>query len=204
MLLRFVAVTASATPAARSAFPLAEPVSCRVWLRPLLCRRPELPRGRPWPSGRSGSVRIRRTGWKVLYVIAGLVVVEAVDQLIVALDLAQPLAKILSMLLFFGFVLLGARSFRGAGEAIEPPRAWWRVTARPTAGFLIAALSALFAGFAGALLVLRPDDYVLNNVGSGIGYAIVAAAYLHSSIRLTRDPPAQLDEELLTRKPIRV
>jgi hypothetical protein len=149
-------------------------------------------------------VRIRKTPWKVLYLVGGLVVVEAVDQLIVALDLVQPLAKILIMLLFLAFVLVGARSFRGAGEAIEPPRVWWRMTARPTSGFLIATLSALFAGFAVVLLVLRPGDYVVNNVGSGIGYAIVAAFYLHSSIRLIRNPPAQIDEGLPTWKALKL
>lgn len=149
-------------------------------------------------------MRIRKTGWKVLYVIAGWVVIGSVNQLIVALHVVQPLSEILSMLLFFAFVLIGARSFRGAREAVEPPRAWWRVTARPTAGFVIGTLSLLFAAFAVILVVLRPGDYVVTNLGSGLGYTIVAVVYLHSSIRLTRNPPAEVEVGLPRWKPLKL
>ena len=32
-----------------------------------------------------------------------------------------------------------ARSFRGPGEPVFPPRAWWRLTARPLAGWWLGA-----------------------------------------------------------------
>lgn len=139
-------------------------------------------------------MRIRKTGWKVLYLIVGWVAVGTVNQLLTALHVVQPLSEILSVLVFFAFVLLGARSFRGAGEAIDPPRAWWRVTARPTAGFVIATFTVLFVGFVVAAIVTQPGEHVVTYVGSAISYAIVAVVYLQSSIRLVREPPAEVDE----------
>ncbi|WP_291038125.1 hypothetical protein [Herbiconiux sp.] len=153
---------------------------------------------------RSGSVRIRKTGWKVLYVIAGSVVIGSVNQLIAALHVVQPVSEILSLLLFFAFVLLGARSFRGAGEAIEPPRVWWRMTARPTAGFVIGTVGVIFVGFAAMVLVLQPNEHVVTNVVSGISYAVVAVVYIHSSIRPMRNPPAQIDEGLPKWKALKI
>ncbi|RXZ72279.1 hypothetical protein [Agromyces albus] len=96
----------------------------------------------------------------------------------------------------FGALLLGARIFRGRGEEVEPPRAWWRMTARPTLsrrlGILFVVLSLLGAvslvlEVTGvyAPLPLTGDDMVASSRGI-VELAIVAYLYLNSAVRLKR------------------
>lgn len=74
-------------------------------------------------------------------------------------------------------VIIAARSFRGSGEAVRPERHWWRMTARPTTGFL---LSALFAGQAAAGMSSSDSPAIT------IAAAFLAVAYLVSSTTLVR------------------
>lgn len=75
-----------------------------------------------------------------------------------------------------------ARSFRGAGEPVAPPRAWWRLTARPLAGWWLGALYVL-----SSLAPLIPHQRPLlpwELVQQAI-LVLLGAAFLNSSIRLT-------------------
>ena len=103
-------------------------------------------------------------------------------------------------------ILLGARIFRGSGEQIDAPRAWWRMTSRPTMSRRLGILATVF----GALLVVDiPLLYLARLVprthpvrpltpwdGIGLGIAalqlaVIAYLYLRSARRLGwREAPA--------------
>lgn len=81
------------------------------------------------------------------------------------------------------------RVFRVREEPLVAPRAWWRATGRPTAGFVIAAyivLSVLATYIPAALddAALSAGDLALT----GLWTALVVAFYLNSSIRQLRSP----------------
>ncbi len=81
------------------------------------------------------------------------------------------------------------RVFRVREEPLVAPRAWWRATGRPTAGFLFAAyvvLGVLATYIPAALdgVALSAGDLALTGLWTGL----VAAFYLNSSIRLSRRP----------------
>jgi len=75
-------------------------------------------------------------------------------------------------------VIALARSFRGYGEAVRPPRPWWRLTARPLGGwwlaayYLIPSIAAVTAG--------RHSDLQLSYLSS----IVLGVAFANSSIRL--------------------
>ena len=139
--------------------------------------------------------RIRKTRWKLVYIVIGilllgfngLVLSPAFPPLAAAVA-----ANVLVLLLFLG----GVRSFRGPGEPVKPPRAWWRMTSRPRAGFVV-----------GSLLVLSFVNGVFFAVsGSGnfsLSYAVgtvvdgsLAFLFLRSSIQLRKFPPETVPDHV--------
>lgn len=129
-------------------------------------------------------MRITRKRWKAVYLVGGLSILLVLAGALEGLpdDLDFSIGNLLSL----GFLLTAIRTFRGRDEAVEPPRAWWRATARPTAGFVLGAFFAL-----SSLLTFAPEVY---GVFPSMGWIIVdivlntltAAFFLHSSIRLRR------------------
>lgn len=93
-------------------------------------------------------------------------------------------------------ILLGARIFRGKGEPIEPPRAPWRMTARPRLSRVLGILFVVFSAMLVLGLVLaalgvtaQAPDTAETIVGSVIGlveYGLIGALYLRSAVRLRR------------------
>ena len=87
---------------------------------------------------------------------------------------------IASCVLLVGLVGFAARTFRGEDEPRDPPRAWWRMTSHPAAGYVFAALF-------GVPLVLQP---LIGSGGSnyaGVLFELfLTIMFLQSSIRLTR------------------
>lgn len=77
-------------------------------------------------------------------------------------------------------VALLSRVFRTSTED-DGPREWWRLTGRPTAGYVIAAV--LFAEIVSVLLPSL-EETPMRTVVVAL-YSVLAAGYLHSSIRLT-------------------
>lgn len=114
--------------------------------------------------------------------------------------------SVVAVLAFWAWIVVGARLFRGDDEPVDPPRAWWRLTAKPTAGFVIAGLlgvqvlgavvTAWVAGLATDAGV-RSDVVTAGVAASGaatsgaaaFAAAVAAVAYLHSSIRLRAEEP---------------
>jgi amino acid transporter len=92
------------------------------------------------------------------------------EAVVVAVDVA----------LSFAVVGLGVRAFRARGEAVQPPRVWWRATGRPAAGFVLFALFVL-AVMSNFVPPATDDPFLWWYVLTGVP---IAAFYLHSSIRL--------------------
>ncbi|GHF07969.1 hypothetical protein [Pseudolysinimonas yzui] len=128
--------------------------------------------------------RITEVWAKVAYVLVAWILVPA----LVRWSLEQmrlPDVAVLTVDLVLGFVVVGVgcRAFRARGEAVEPPRVWWRATGRPAMGFV------LFAFFALALVGFffpYPDPVDPLAWWYLASSAPIAVFYLHSSIRLSR------------------
>jgi hypothetical protein len=128
--------------------------------------------------------RITESWAKVAYIlIAWMLVPTAVRFLLGQVGIPDPVILAVDLVLGFTVVGFGSRVFRARGEAVEPPRVWWRATGRPGAGFAIFALFVV-AGlgyFVPPTTAYDPSQwwYLASSVPIG-------AFYLHSSIRLVR------------------
>jgi membrane protease YdiL (CAAX protease family) len=136
------------------------------------------------------AVRIRRAGSKVAFIA-----VIAVLWILVTVPLAKlpvPYNSIFGIVPVLALYLGPARAFRGKDEALEPPRAWWRMTSHPTAGLVVGvwltlnAVPAVFLVISGT--IKPPSDFYVT-VST---YALLAALYFNSSIRLLRHPPQRV------------
>ena len=93
-------------------------------------------------------MRIRRTGYKVLYFV-GCIAIYVVITNVILLPLlpAGPMRGSIQLVLGFLVVVGACRLFRGPGEDIVPPRPWWRATNRPKASIVLGILNAIEAAF---------------------------------------------------------
>ena len=139
-------------------------------------------------------LRIRKTRWKIAYIAIGGVLFIILSIAIRPYMFPNPMyavvANVLTVLLYFG----GVRSFRGAGEPIEPPRAWWRMTSRPRAGFVVGSL--LILSFANGVFMAASGsrDLTFTFVLGALVDASLSFLYFRSSIRLRRVPPQTVPE----------
>lgn len=133
-----------------------------------------------WP------LRVMNPWHKLAFVVAWWLLLRGVDYVIgpvLPIAVSGPLMSALS----FGLLVTMARSFRGAGEPVGPPRAWWRLTARPLAGWWLGAFYLLpLLG----LVVVAPMSHRLPMTPSGLIETVLsvamAAGFLNSSIQLHR------------------
>ena len=109
--------------------------------------------------------------------------------LFLALGLVVPARSVVATMLWMAASLALTygltRIFRVREEPLVPPRAWWRATGRPTAGWVLGGFSALAVVFIAFTVPLGMRD---DTVVSLVGNAATAAFFLHSSIRLSRQP----------------
>ena len=141
-------------------------------------------------------VRIVRWELKAAYVVVAYLLGFAIGSLLRAAELADVIVGLFAAAIDLTAILLGARVFRGRGEAIEPPRRWWRMTARPTLSWVLGILF-LALWIAGVLGVasdtlgvggaapMAADDLALTIVVMA-EYGVIAALYLNSAVRLQR------------------
>jgi hypothetical protein len=141
-------------------------------------------------------VRIVRWELKAAYVVAAYLLGFAIGSLLRAAELADVIVGLVAAAIDLTAILLGARVFRGRGEAIEPPRRWWRMTARPTLSWVLGILF-LALWVAGVLGVasdtlgvggaapMAADDLALTIVVM-MESGVIAALYLNSAVRLQR------------------
>lgn len=87
----------------------------------------------------------------------------------------------------FGGIYGLTRIFRGPEERVGGRRAWWRLTSRPTAGYVWAAVFGVRAVTAGlAFDFAEPAGAITIAL-----YVVAAAAFLGSSIRLASGQRAE-------------
>ncbi|MBB2975181.1 hypothetical protein FHX49_000722 [Microbacterium endophyticum] len=95
------------------------------------------------------------------------------------------LGYFLGTVLMLSAVIFCVRTFRGIDEHIEPARAWWRMTSRPLAGYLLGALFLAEVSWIAAGYV-EPQGGVALVTGLVVN-SVLSVAYLHSSLRLSRN-----------------
>jgi membrane protease YdiL (CAAX protease family) len=167
-------------------------------------------------------VRIIRWQLKLVYVVAAIVIIFAITALLHALGVAEIAVLLLGTVLDFAALFFGARVFRGRGEAIEPRRAWWRMTARPTLSrrlgilFVVLALVALVGLVLAAFDLPQPGPTVpggprgLAEILAILENSGFAVLYLNSAVRLKRlgvlpkEPKSVPPKEPKFRPPIRL
>ena len=96
---------------------------------------------------------------------------------------------IIGNLIWVAFLVFAVRVFRGADENIAAPRPWWKMTARPTAGFVLGALSAASVATYMVRILSRRTTGNLDfwdALSNSILFAGIAVAYTYSSIRSRR------------------
>ncbi|GIT80470.1 hypothetical protein LLS1_21390 [Leifsonia sp. LS1] len=129
-------------------------------------------------------LRITTVTGKIAYVIGGYGLLLALNVFVFQQLVDQTVDVLIVAALNLLYVAFGVRTFRGAEENREDPRAWWRATAKPAAGFWIGGglAGAAFVSGVGAL-ASRPESSFIPTVAC-VCYAALAAFYLHSSVRL--------------------
>jgi amino acid transporter len=127
--------------------------------------------------------RITELWAKLAYILVGwLLIPAAVIGGLYRLGVPDPVTFALNLALSLLVIAIGVRAFRAQGEAVDPPRVWWRATGRPRAGFVIGGLFLW-----NAILLLLPLPSVDRSLSWWLVLALPCAVfYLHSSIRLVR------------------
>lgn len=125
-----------------------------------------------------GPFRITTAQAKVGYVVAASVIGILLTLLLFAFGLPDVVVPLVAAIGFVLMVGIGVRVFRGDDEPVAPPRVWWRMTARPFAGFLLAAY------FVADGLLARPSVSSGFDVAGTVVMLLVAAAYAGSSVTL--------------------
>lgn len=125
-------------------------------------------------------MRIRNGATKVTLVIAGYAL-ALLAGITVGVSTRSGWGVVVSSGIILLVVFVLTRLFRGENES-DAPRPWWRTTARPTVGYVLAAWFLLqgIGGMSSSALGSASAGWVSAGVS-----LIIAVAYLNSAIRLT-------------------
>ncbi|MFJ4223677.1 hypothetical protein [Microbacterium sp. NPDC089695] len=128
-------------------------------------------------------MRIRSLGAKIGMVVVALVLGSMITVVIAAGNSVFG-AYVASVAVLVALVIFAARTFRGPKES-SLPRPWWQMTAGAKSSAVLAAVFVLQA----ALMLFRASGTPLAPTGtlSALVFLAIAAAYLHSAFRLTRE-----------------
>jgi len=143
-------------------------------------------------------LRIVRTRFKLLY-FAAWVATSLVEGLLFRLFVPELQRVVLGELTFIALVFVAVRSFRGASEPVDPPRAWWRMTGTVRSSVILAVLMVWSSASLLTSALGWPHHSRLTWVGrfdeafSSVEYLALAVLYVNSAVRLHRspDPAAQ-------------
>jgi hypothetical protein len=119
--------------------------------------------------------------------IVGAVLISVVASVVgVLVASSQPLVtQSGGAVLLLGWWVLSVRVFRGPGEQVDLPRAWWRLTARPVGSFVMAAVFVL----GGSSVLHAPHGSFGYSPAFAVTWTsiswVIALAYVHSGLRLT-------------------
>jgi len=117
--------------------------------------------------------------WHKFGFLVALVLADRLVDYLLGLALSGAVFALVSDVVWAVAVIALARSFRGPGEPIGPPRPWWRLTARPLAGWWLSGIYIL-----GVVYDFLPGARH-TQLSATVGAAFLGAAFLNSSIRLT-------------------
>lgn len=142
-------------------------------------------------------IRIIRWEFKALYIVGVILLGWVIAGLLRGVGLPEIGVLLITAVTDFGALLLGARIFRGRGEAVEAPRAWWRMTARPTLSRRLGILFVVLPLLGAVSLVLeatgvyaplpaRTGADVFAYSSGSVQSGVVAYLYLNSAARLKR------------------
>ncbi|RDV46223.1 hypothetical protein DOE76_03510 [Leifsonia sp. ku-ls] len=129
-------------------------------------------------------MRITTITGKIIYIVGVFALILVLNVFVFARLLNPTFDVLVVAILNLAYVIVGVRSFRGADENRADPRPWWRATARPAAGFWIGGLLAALAFVSGVGAFSSDPENAFIPAIACISYALLAAFYLHSSIRL--------------------
>jgi hypothetical protein len=135
-------------------------------------------------------VRIRSGPAKVGYITVSILLILLIG-LALSFAVSRVAAQLAALAVGVALLILGVRAFRGPSEQVAAPRAWWRMTERPVAGFLL----AIFFALAGIGYLVAPFNVPAMEVLYLGMYALVVVAYVHSSIRLTLWPTEEFQDD---------
>ena len=131
-------------------------------------------------------MRIVSDSGKVAAIVIGVIVILAAA-LTIGVAGGVLVGYVVSVLLTVAFLTVVVRCFRGDGEPVQPPRAWWRATHRAAAGYVVGANLFFLQACAFALGQGPGGRTGLALVSGGVDF-IIAAYFVHSSARLSRRP----------------
>ncbi|WP_395243900.1 hypothetical protein ACGGZK_17525 [Agromyces sp. MMS24-K17] len=142
-------------------------------------------------------VRIVRWPGKLAYVVGVIAAGWVLGSLLRALGAPGVVTLAIGQVLDLAAILYAARVFRGRGEPVAPPRAWWQMTAWAPAAWTI-GLVALYGAITSLVVLFVPNpefapytatpDLVASAAITTGWLALVAAMYLHSAGRSRRAP----------------
>jgi hypothetical protein len=138
-----------------------------------------------YPPTQWRPLRVMNPWHKFAFLVGQWLVVRGVAYvlgLILPTYVGGPLMGLLTIVVAVTLV----RSFRGADEPVAPPRAWWRLTARPLAGWWLAAYFLLPVSAWLVLLAGHRFPMTASGLVETVLSCLLAAAFLNSSIRLVR------------------
>ncbi|MDR6904857.1 hypothetical protein J2X63_000543 [Agromyces sp. 3263] len=139
-------------------------------------------------------LRIVRWELKTLYIVVAWIVGFVVADLLRSIGTSAVVVEVANALTTFVPFALAVRIFRGSDEPVEPPRAWWRMTAWPALSRRLGILFAVLTVFGVLGLVLAAagvDAYQAMGdggatifVSSALQFAVLAFLYLNSAVRM--------------------
>ncbi|MEF3403554.1 hypothetical protein [Agromyces sp. CCNWLW203] len=136
--------------------------------------------------------RIVRWELKVLYIVVAWIVGYAIADLLRRLEVAPSVISVVDIVVTLASFALAVRVFRGRGEPIDPPRAWWRMTGwrrlSLRLGSLFGALAALsLVCLVGEITGAVTASYgVTGWLGLTLQYGVLAFFYFNSAAHMAR------------------
>ena len=136
--------------------------------------------------------RISAWYFKLLYIVVGYAAGLGVIHLFGLLHPWRPLSLWLSVCVDATLLWVGTRVFRGTNENYLAPRAWWRMTSKPTLSRRLGILWTVLASFSLLGTIVEPFlvavrfDQELTLGVVALEYAALAYLYLNSAVRQKR------------------
>jgi len=149
-------------------------------------------------------LRIVRTRFKLLY-FAAYVLWGVLLSVAIPPSTPEPVRATVGNLAFIAFVFVAVRSFRGADEPIQPPRAPWRMTGTVRSAVVLAVVFFFVTalGIVGSLTSRHAPTAVgaVSAVVDDVENVVLAVLYINSAVRLHRSPDPVIPKPVILADP---